>query len=249
MPRKPGTGTGKRGPKVTGDRYAEIVRGAGKLFAEQGFDNTSLQDVGDAVGVLKGSLYHYIESKEHLLYDVIKVGHEGLLENLRICRALKGDPLQTLSAFAYNHITLNVHPDRYERGIVFIRDSHRLSPEKREMVLRDRDAYQRLLRTAISDGQRQHLICPDLDAALTAFATLGVLNSFQRWYRPTGPASPEQIAREFASYIVAGVRCTPEEHTPGHRGVLIDAVVGQIVALGPIAAAVDADEPAPDSVN
>lgn len=248
MPRKPGTGAGKRGPKVTRDRYSEIVHGAGRLFAERGFDNTSLQDIGDAVGVLKGSLYHYIASKEELLYDVIKVGHEGLLENMRVCRALKGDPLETLSAFAYGHITLNVHPDRYERGIVFVRDSHRLSPDKREIVLRDRDAYERLLRATIADGQRQHLMCPDLDPALTSFAVLGVLNSFQRWYRPTGPASPEQIAREFASFAVAAVRCTPAEHTPGHRGALMDAVAGQIRTLGPIAAAV-ATEPAPDTAG
>ncbi|MCX2934250.1 helix-turn-helix domain containing protein, partial [Mycobacterium sp. CVI_P3] len=41
-------------------RYDSVVHAAGELFAERGFDNTSLQDIGDAVGVLKGSLYHYI---------------------------------------------------------------------------------------------------------------------------------------------------------------------------------------------
>jgi AcrR family transcriptional regulator len=229
------TGSPRRHASGGGERYAEIVHGAGKLFAEHGFDNTSLQDVGDAVGVLKGSLYYYIESKEQLLYDVIKVGHEGLLENIRICRALKGDPLETLSAFAYNHIALNAHPDRYERGIVFLRDSHRLSPEKREMVMRDRDAYDQLLRKTIADGQRQHLICPDLNPTLTSFAVLGVLNSFQRWYRPTGPASPDEIAREFAAFVVAAVACTPADHVPGHRRTMINIVAGQIADIDPIA--------------
>src|SRR5271170_806811 len=208
---------------VADSRYDRIVHAAGELFAERGFDNTSLQDISAAVGVLRGSLYHYISSKEELLYAVIQHGHEGLLENIRMCKELRAGPAETLAAFAVGHITLNVHPDRYQRGIVFLRDSTRLSEDKRQAVIRDRDAYTEYLQQIIRDGQRRKVFCPDLDVRLTSYAILGVLNSFHRWYRPTGKSSPQDIARQFSAFILAAVNCSPPIHTPGHRTALIDS--------------------------
>ncbi|MCX2931822.1 TetR/AcrR family transcriptional regulator, partial [Mycobacterium sp. CVI_P3] len=221
-------------PRVArGEVHDRIVHAAGELFAERGFDNTSLQDIGDAVGVLKGSLYHYISSKEDLLYAVIQHGHEGLLENVRMCKELRAGPAETLVAFAVGHITLNVHPDRYQRGIVFLRDSARLKDDKRQAVIRDRDAYTEYLQQIIRDGQRRKVFCPDLDVRLTSYAILGVLNSFHRWYRPTGKSSPTEIARQFSAFILAAVSCSPQSHTPGHRTTLIDNVTSQLPSPPP----------------
>ncbi len=233
MPRKSPSAHAARsnGSTSPGARYDEIVATAGKLFAERGFDNTSLQDIGDAVGVLKGSLYHYIESKEQLLYDVIRHGHDGLLENIRMCKELDAGPAETLVAFATGHIILNVHPERYERGIVFLRDSMRLSEEKRQLVLRDRDRYTKFLHKILRDGQKQEIFCPDLDTRLCAFGILGTLNSFHRWYRPGGSSSPEEIAREFSAFIFASVACTPAEHCPGHRTALVNDVIKNVNAI------------------
>lgn len=209
-------------------RYDDIVLEAGKLFAQRGFDNTSLQDIGEAVGVLKGSLYHYIGSKEELLYDVINGAHKGLAENISVCEKLEVGPSERLAAFAVGHILLNVHPDRYARGVVFLRDGGRLNPDKRELVLRDRNRYRDYLRLVLTEGQRHGEFCRDVDSQLCAFTILGSLNSFHRWYQPSGRMKPEQIAREVACLIVASVACSPQVHVPGHRTAVLDALPAEV---------------------
>ena len=70
-------------------KYGEIVEAAGRLFAQQGFDGTSLQDIANEVGVLKGSLYHYITTKEDLLFRLFEEVHEQVQ---RIAEEVKAEP-------------------------------------------------------------------------------------------------------------------------------------------------------------
>jgi AcrR family transcriptional regulator len=49
-----------------------IIEAAARVFQTKGYHAASVQDVADAVGILKGSLYHHIESKEELLYLIVK---------------------------------------------------------------------------------------------------------------------------------------------------------------------------------
>jgi len=72
------TGTGRnsaRGAK-RGSRQAEVTQAAVEIFAQKGYRAASIQDVADKVGVLKGSLYYYIDSKEDLLWRIIEDVHK-----------------------------------------------------------------------------------------------------------------------------------------------------------------------------
>lgn len=51
-------------------REQEILDAARKLFREKGYYATTMQDIADAVGLQKASLYHYIRSKEALLLKI-----------------------------------------------------------------------------------------------------------------------------------------------------------------------------------
>src|SRR5438132_1665093 len=55
-------------------RREELTRAAARLFAERGYQGTSLADLAEAVGVQKPSLYHHIAGKEELLWDVAQAG-------------------------------------------------------------------------------------------------------------------------------------------------------------------------------
>lgn len=232
-------------------RYAQIVEIAAQLFAEQGYEGTSLQDIAVAVGVLKGSLYHYISSKEDLLFDVVKVSHEGLHENLDTCRALGGDPLEQLVAFSYGHVVLNTTRERFTRGAVYIRDGAKLPPDKREVVIASRDEYERYLRQILRSGQEQGLIDPDVSPRVCSFAILGVVNSYLRWFDPAGPMTREELAREFAAFSLASVR-VHFDHAPGHRWELVDGVVARYDEINEtrrFETAASADGPSDDEVS
>ena len=68
-------------------RYLEILDAAADLFFHKGFGATTTQDVADAVGLLKGSLYHHIGSKEDLLVGIIDDVHAAAMERLAAAEA------------------------------------------------------------------------------------------------------------------------------------------------------------------
>src|SRR5947208_10746342 len=55
-------------------RRAEICRTAAQLFRDRGFDGTSVGDVARALGLTKAGLYHYFDSKEALLFEIMMYG-------------------------------------------------------------------------------------------------------------------------------------------------------------------------------
>ena len=218
LPTRPG-----RSP-VNEQKYAQIVEVASRLFAEKGFDGTSLQDISVEVGVLKGSLYHYITSKEELLAEVVRVGQEGLGENIALCEHFAGQPLEQLVAFAYGHIRLNATPERLLRGIVFLRDGDKLSQDRREELFKNRDKYDRYLRKVIAEGKKQGVIDPEVDTRICSFAVLGVINSYTRWYHPSGPITPDELGRQFAGFALAAIRDHVNTDKHGRWDIVDDVV-------------------------
>lgn len=209
-------------------RYEDIVNIAGELFAEKGFNGTSLNDVADAVGMLKGSLYHYISSKEDLLFDVIRVSHEGLREVIDLAEAFASDPVHHLAAFSYGHIFLNAVVDRIHRGIVFLQDSKNLTPKKRALVMRDRDNYDHYLREIIARGQQAKQFDAELDPRMCSFGIFGVLTSYIRWYKPDGEMTPHMLGRESAAFILASVVSQATRQKMGSRFRIVDEVIGEL---------------------
>lgn len=205
-------------------KYAEIVEVAGHLFAEKGFAATSLQDIAIEVGVLKGSLYHYITSKEELLAEVVRVGQQGLQENLALCEHFAGEPIEELIAFTYGHVRLNATEERLQRGIVFQRDFDKLDDQGRAEAVEKRDNYDKYLRRVLLDGQDKGLIDPEAAPRVTGFLVLGVANSYMRWFKPGGPITADELGRECAGFVLAAVRnhLTSE---PQKRFALVDTVV------------------------
>jgi AcrR family transcriptional regulator len=70
-------------PVARPSRWTQIVDVAAELFREKGFVATSLEDIAREVGMYKGSLYHYIDSKEDLLFAVVREPAQQILDELR----------------------------------------------------------------------------------------------------------------------------------------------------------------------
>src|SRR5262249_19828339 len=63
-----------RAPPAFPGRREQIFQAAIDLFAAKGYHATSMQDIADALGIQRVSLYHHIESKEDLLFEIMKSG-------------------------------------------------------------------------------------------------------------------------------------------------------------------------------
>ena len=195
---------GRTRAKAGADRKQEIIDTAAEIFKEKGYQATSIQDVADAVDILKGSLYYYIKSKDDLLYEVIQEVHLRGLENLEASRNVGENALDRLHAFVVGHVTFNAR--HLTKMTVFFHDFRSLSPDRKEIIVEERDRYDTYLRELISDGQKEGVFRDDVDPRMAAFSILGSMNWIYQWYRPDGPKPIEEIAEEFATMAVNGLR-------------------------------------------
>src|ERR1700712_4339845 len=152
-------GGGERKPRE--ERWAELIEVATQVFYEKGYDGASLQDIADRLGMLKGSLYYYIQSKEDLLFDVISAVHKEGLEVIRSRAESAGDPLDRLTAVIVGHVE---HTCRnLVQTTVFLHELSALPPARRLEVLGNEHAYQGVFRDLIELAQKEGLARADLD--------------------------------------------------------------------------------------
>ena len=197
------------------DRRGEILDVATRVFYEKGYEGTSIQDIANELNILKGSLYHYIRSKEHLLVQILEAGHERMLANLDQLKGAEAPALTVIAAFVERHVL--VHLDNFMAARVFVHDINALPADARKRIVSVRDEYEAAFRSLISRGIGDGTVCADIDAKLSAKAILTMLNSVHLWYVPGGDLPPERIAQEYTDLVVASLRCDPATHRPGHR--------------------------------
>ncbi len=193
--------------REVGSRFEDIVDAAARLFSEQGYAATSIQDIADSVGLLKGSLYHYIHTKEDLLEAVIQEAHHHTAALGVEALAFEGDALAKLSYVVRQH--LSGATEHLAKVRVFYREAKFLPPDRLEHILASRDSYEHALRQIIATGQEEGTLAAHLDPTLTAIAILAVLNSVQQWFRPDGPRSLEEVTAAFTDLILRSVAAQP----------------------------------------
>ena len=196
-------------------REQQIVDTAARIFRRQGYAATTIQEVADEVGILKGSLYHYMKTKEDLLYRIISEIHEDALRNVTETSKRSGPAVQRLRHFLEAHIAnFEVNMDKIS---VYYSEYRHLEGERRRETLAKRARYEEFVCGMIRDGQSEGSFCPDIDPALAERAILTMANSVHMWFRPDGPWTVEIVARDITDIALHGLRCDPNTHIPGHR--------------------------------
>ena len=193
-PNAPGTQ-----PIAVRPREAQLRREATRLFRERGFHATSMQDLAEALGMNRGSLYHYIESKDDLLWWIVS----GTLDRLhdRVRPALSGgEPgaIRLRRAMAEHLSFAAEHGDELSLVQIELRS---LADDRRSQIVHRRDAYEQLWRAAIEDAVREGSLRPT-DTRLAGIAILSACNWFTQWYRPDGPLTVAEIAAAFADLFL-----------------------------------------------
>ncbi|SEO05235.1 DNA-binding transcriptional regulator, AcrR family [Salinihabitans flavidus] len=184
-------------------KRAQILRSAAKVFADQGFDRASMSQLARECGISKANIYHYYDSKDALLFDLLDTYLSGLRD--RIC----GTPLDGLSPEDKLRATISATLKAYQGAD----DEHRVQttgipvlPPEQQDILR---AYQRDMVKHMSD-----LICgiaPDVfenDRGKLYSATMsvfGMLNWFYMWNSKAGEEVREEYAQLVSNLTLKGV--------------------------------------------
>lgn len=163
-----------------------------------------MQQLGEALGVLRGSLYAHIGSKEELLFDVVDEGAERFLDRGRHAAALDAPASDRLTRFLIGHVETAI--EHLDAGTVFLNEWRYLSPDLRRLIQDKRDRYEAMVRSIIEVGMAHGDFRKDLDVALAARLVLSAGNWIYAWYRPEGDLSPTEVGASFAHLIVRGLQ-------------------------------------------
>ena len=200
-------------PHRTRARRADVVRAAALLFSERGYHGTSMQHLGEALGLLRGSLYAHIGSKEELLFEVVDQGAEAFLERGRSAAAEPGRAASRLEALLIAHI--ETAAEHLQAATVFLNEWRYLGNERRRLVQEKRDAYEQLVRDVIAEGKASGEFRSDLDVALAARLVLSAANWTYSWFRPGGDLTPTEIGTSYARMLINGFKAVTTGRTEG----------------------------------
>lgn len=186
-----------------------ILNEATRLFAEQGFDATSVQDVVDAAGVTKGGFYYYFSSKYDLLHEVHRLFMAAAMEHIEQIVSSGLPPDEKLRTMIVNLVQ---DVATYQAGVtVFFREMHRLSPDHRQQIRAERKRFENYFRLVIERGKEEGVFRTSLSSRLQTLAILTMCNGTYLWYRSTGAVPAREIGEAFADMVLSGIRNTGSE--------------------------------------
>ncbi|MDQ3916021.1 MAG: TetR/AcrR family transcriptional regulator [Actinomycetota bacterium] len=184
-------------------RRADVVRAAARLFSERGYHGTSMQHLGDALGLRRGSLYAHIGSKEELLFDVVDEGADRFLERGREALEREAPAGERLKALLVGHA--ETAAEHLDAATVFLNEWRYLSEDLRAAVQAKRDGYEAMVRSIVEDGVASGEFRADADVRFAATLVLSAGNWLFSWYRPGGELGPTEIGERFAELMTRGL--------------------------------------------
>jgi AcrR family transcriptional regulator len=193
------------------ERSEEVYTAALRLFREKGYHATSMQDIAAAVGLYKGSLYHYIGSKEELLARVFERGMGSLLADVERIAADTGcGPSAQLRRIVEAHV--QAVTSNLDALTVYLHE-WRAAGESFVNVRAQRERYTRLVSEIVAHGVRTGEFRVQ-DVSIATLALLGMCNWLCQWYAPGGRLSPAEIGARFSDLVLDGVRGATSSSSP-----------------------------------
>ena len=191
----------REGPKK---RDREVLDAAARVFYERGYSDASVQDVADELGILKGSLYHYIKTKEDLLFRLFEQVHKGVEAILEEVLAVEGlNPLERIELYVRRQIVHNLND--LTRISIYYHDADQLSEERRRELYRKRRVHEKFVSDLITEAQQRGEANADLDPKVVANCLFGSMIWVYRWYKPGGKLRPTELADTCAEFVLRGV--------------------------------------------
>lgn len=179
-----------------------LLQAAVRLFNERGFHATSLEDVAASLGVTKPVVYHYLGTKDQVLFECVRIGLEQLKQAVESSADLPGSGLDRLEFALRRYAEINME----DFGACVVRTGDTLlSPQSRAqfrtLKRANNAALQALVQAAADDGSAMVE-----DVPLATFTLAGALNWPANWFREDGPRSRQDVARDMVRVLLCGLK-------------------------------------------
>ena len=181
----------------------EILRAAARLFQQQGYDATSMNDVAAALKLSKGGLYHHFESKDQILFHIMSHALEITEDRVvKVARRVVGveERLRTLIRL---HIQVVLSPEDREITVM-LHENHPLPPALRRKINARKKDYLVFVENLIAEVQRKRNSASTVTPRAAAFALVGMINWIYQWYKPGGPLTGDALAQQYTDIFFHG---------------------------------------------
>ncbi|WP_405140915.1 TetR/AcrR family transcriptional regulator [Sphaerisporangium viridialbum] len=181
-----------------------LMAEATRLFADKGFESTSVQEIVAAAGVTKGAMYHYFDSKDDLLREIYARVLRMQIERLDRFAGAPGPVADRVHAAAVDVIATTV--ENLDDSKIFFRSMHQLTPETQKAVRAERRRYHERFRDLLVEGQRSKVFRDDVPADLVVDFFFGSVHHLGTWYHTDGRLSGTAVGEHFADLLLASLR-------------------------------------------
>jgi TetR/AcrR family transcriptional regulator len=195
------------------DKRRAILRRSAKLFAQNGYDRTSMAEVASATGVSKALLYHYYTGKEALLFDILQAHLQDLMDAVRVVDT-KLAPRSRLRALI--GAVLGAYRDADDEHKIQINELRKLPiARKKELIALERalvSIFADAVAAAVpSIANRSVLLKP------VTMSLFGMMNWHYMWFREKGPVSRDDYADMVTTLLIEGAQALGGERSAKKR--------------------------------
>lgn len=185
------------------DTFARIQQAAVRLFAAKGFEATGIREIADQAGVQTSALYHYMNSKEDLLLEILV----SILKKLIECAESALDGVEGPSAELVSLVRAHVGLHAYDKLEALVGDVElrSLKSDRRVQVIAYRDQYEAIWSRVLHEG-RESGEFDVFDKRFARLALLEMCNGVAHWYSLEGALSVDSLADAFADLALGMVR-------------------------------------------
>jgi AcrR family transcriptional regulator len=181
----------------------EILRTAARLFQQQGYHATSMNDVAAALKLSKGGLYHHFQSKDEILFHIMS--HAMDITEERVINPARRieSPEERLRTLIRLHIEVVLSEEDREITVM-LHENHPLPNALRRKINGRKKDYVHFVENLIADVQKQRNSTSTVSPRAAAFALVGMINWIYQWYKPDGPLTGDAIARQYTEVFFKG---------------------------------------------
>lgn len=182
-----------------------MLDAAAEVFARKGYAAATVQDVADSLGILKGSLYYYIKTKEDLLFRLLEEVHEAADALHAEVAATEGlSAFEQLLLYVRLQVTWNV--SNLVKISVYYNDLRQLGEVRLADLRRRSRAHEQFIENLITAAQADGEVIDDVPAVLLAGQVFAVVIWPYRWFRPRGSLSVDALIEECEQFVRGGLR-------------------------------------------
>lgn len=180
----------------------EICLTAAQIFFTKGYSATSLNHIADALGITKAALYYYVESKQELLYRIIKFGLDDVKNEVLDPGREIENAEERLRFVILNHARLSAGGNH--AVIIISHEVDALNFQQKQEVLQRRREYFEFIRNILVELDAQGKL-QKIDLTTATFTLLGMIIWLARWFSPSGKMSVENVCEDVCEMALRGV--------------------------------------------